>query len=137
MRFLLDTNTVIFLLKNPRDGAVAEHLRRMKVSDVATSAIVMSELLSGAHRGLPDKLERNLMALTSLRFPVLPFDASDAQAAGVIDAKLKRAGTPIGPLDVLIAGQGLARGLTVVTNNTREFSRVEGLAVVDWSNAIV
>jgi tRNA(fMet)-specific endonuclease VapC len=133
MRFLLDTNTVIFLLKNPQDGAVSKNLRRVKAADVVTSAIVMSELLSGAHRGSPERLERNLMTLNALRFPVLPFEASDAQAAGIIDAALKREGRAIGPLDTLIAGQGLARGLTVVTNNLREFNRVDGLIAVDWS----
>ncbi len=133
MRFLLDTNTIIFLLKDPQAGTVARTLRMNKASDVVTSAIVMSELISGARRGSPERLDRNLLTLKSLRFTILPFDTADAEAAGAIDAALKRAGTPIGPLDVLIAGQGLARGLTVITNNTREFSRVEGLAVADWS----
>jgi tRNA(fMet)-specific endonuclease VapC len=133
MRFLLDTNTVIFLLKNPQAGAVARNLRVVKASDVVTSSIVISELISGAHRGSRERLDRNLATLKSLRFPVLPFDVTDAEAAGAIDAALKRSGTPIGPLDVLIAGQGLARGLTVITNNTREFRRVEGLTVADWS----
>jgi tRNA(fMet)-specific endonuclease VapC len=133
MRFLLDTNTIIFLLKDPQAGTVSQNLRMNKASDVVTSSIVMSELISGARRGSPERLDRNLLTLKSLRFTILPFDTSDAEAAGAIDAALKRAGTPIGPLDVLIAGQGLARGLTVITNNTREFSRVEGLAVADWS----
>jgi tRNA(fMet)-specific endonuclease VapC len=133
MRFLLDTNTIIFLLKDPQTGTVARNLRLMKASEVVTSAIVISELVSGARRGSPERLDRNLMTLKSLRFQILPFGDADAEAAGAIDATLKSAGTPIGPLDALIAGQGLARGLTVITNNTRQFSRVDGLAVADWS----
>jgi tRNA(fMet)-specific endonuclease VapC len=133
MRFLLDTNTVIFLLKDSRDGPVARQVTALKASDVVTSAIVMSELVSGAHRGAPERLERNLLTLKSLRFPVLPFDDADAEAAGKIGAELRRGGIPIGPLDTLIAGQAFARGLTVVTNNLREFGRIRGLKVVDWS----
>ena len=133
MRFLLDTNTIIFLLKDPQTGTISQNLRMMKASEVVTSSIVMSELISGARRGSPERLDQNLLTLKSLRFAILPFDTTDAEAAGGIDAALKRAGTPIGPLDVLIAGQGLARGLTVVTNNTREFARVKGLNVIDWT----
>jgi tRNA(fMet)-specific endonuclease VapC len=133
MRFLLDTNTVIFLLKDPQDGAVARNLRKVRLGDVATSAVVMSELVSGAHRGAPGKLRSNIDRLQSLRFVILHFDGADAGAAGRIDAALKRNGTPIGPLDTLIAGQAQARDLTIITNNLREFSRVEGLAVADWS----
>ncbi len=64
---------------------------------------------------------------------MIPFDKEDAIAAGNIRATLALAGTPIGPFDTLIAGQALCRGLTLVTANTREFSRVEGLRVEDWS----
>jgi tRNA(fMet)-specific endonuclease VapC len=64
---------------------------------------------------------------------VLDIDSSDGRAAGEIRAALQRLGTPIRPYDVLIAGQAKARGLTVVTNNTAEFKRVEGLAVEDWT----
>ena len=64
---------------------------------------------------------------------MLSFDEEDARISGEIRAQLAKKGTPIGPYDVLIAGQALARGLTLVTANTREFSRVEGLRLVDWS----
>jgi tRNA(fMet)-specific endonuclease VapC len=133
MQFLLDTNTVIFLLKNPRDGAVANTLRTMQPEDVMTSSVVIAELISGAYRGHPDRLLRNLATIRSLRFPVLTFDDADAEAYGRADALLKQKGKPIGPLDMLIAGQALARGMAVVTNNVKEFKRIDGLTVLDWS----
>jgi tRNA(fMet)-specific endonuclease VapC len=67
-----------------------------------------------------------------LRFEVLDFDREDARKAGEIRASLANAGTPVGPYDVLIAGQAVARGLTLVTNNTREFQRVASLRIEDW-----
>ena len=69
----------------------------------------------------------------ALQFPVLEFDQEDARQAGEIRAHLASKGTPIGPYDVLIAGQAKARNLTLVTHNTTEFQRVEGLRVEDWS----
>lgn len=66
-------------------------------------------------------------------FPILDFDQNDAFVAGEIRAALAAKGTPIGPYDVLIAGQAKARGLTLVTNNVGEFNRVENLQVEDWS----
>jgi tRNA(fMet)-specific endonuclease VapC len=108
-------------------------VKSVRFEDVATSTIVLSELVGRAHRGAPERLKRNLERIAALRVPILEFGSADAAEAGRIDAALKKAGRPIGPLDVLIAGQALARGLTVVTNSTREFARVEGLRVVDWS----
>jgi tRNA(fMet)-specific endonuclease VapC len=133
MRFLLDTNILIFLLKDPRNSTVARNLRMTQPDDVATSSIVISELISGAHRGHPDRLERNLATIRAMRFAILPFDDTDAEASGRIDALLKSRGQPIGPLDTLIAGQAMARGLCMITNNIREFSRIDGLTVLDWS----
>jgi tRNA(fMet)-specific endonuclease VapC len=133
MRFLLDTNTIIGLFKNAKDGPVARNMRSFPIDDIAVPTLVLSELISGALRGAPNRLADNLLRIRSLAFHALPFDAADAETAGRIDAELKRAGTPIGPVDRLIAGQALARGLTVVTNNTREFKRVAGLSVVDWT----
>ena len=76
---------------------------------------------------------RNLGLLDEIAFEIVPFDAADARAAGAIRADLAARGLPIGPYDVLIAGQALARGLVLVTANTREFARVEGFAIEDWS----
>ena len=70
--------------------------------------------------------------MEALQFAVLDFDREDARRAGELRAQLSVAGTPIGPYDVLIAGQALARGLTLVTHNTREFGRIAGLKFEDW-----
>ena len=95
------------------------------------STVVLHELVWGAYKS--DRVETNLERIRGLRLPILEFGDEDAHAAGQIRAELNRKGTPIGPYDLLIAGQALARGLTVVTGNLREYGRVEGLAVEDWA----
>jgi tRNA(fMet)-specific endonuclease VapC len=128
MRFLLDTNAVIAMLKGNtgfRDRLLA-HLPH----EFGISSIVMHELLYGAYKSA--NMEANLARIEGLRFEILDFDLEDARCAGELRASLAKAGAPIGPLDVLIAGQALARSLTVVTHNRREFDRVSGLSVEDW-----
>ena len=88
------------------------------------------ELFFGAVNG--ERRETSLAALEKLRFPPVQFEEQDAFRAAEIRAALRAQGTPIGPYDVLIAGQALARDLTLITRNTREFSRVDGLRVEDW-----
>jgi tRNA(fMet)-specific endonuclease VapC len=82
---------------------------------------------------VPENTER-LRILLSGNLDLLDFDDEDAKTAGQVRAALERSGTPIGAYDVLIAGQALRRGLTVVTANTTEFGRVTGLSWQDWSN---
>ena len=94
------------------------------------SAIVVHELAFGAFNG--NRPEFNLRRLEGMVFPQLPFDRYDAIAAGELRAHLRRMGTPIGNFDTMIAGQALTRGMTLVTHNTREFSRVPGLMIEDW-----
>lgn len=129
MRFLLDTNTLIAIL-NDRRSKPSRRLRRHEPSDVVTSSIVIHELYFGAFKsGRPVD---NVARLDELQIPTLPLDREDARSAGEIRAVLKKAGTPIGPYDILIAGQAFARNLILVTNNTREFLRVGGLQIEDW-----
>ncbi len=78
------------------------------------------------------RADKNVARVSALQFPVLEFDHDDARQAGEIRAHLASKGTPIGPYDVLIAGQAKARKLTLVTHNTTEFTRVPGLKVEDW-----
>ena len=92
----------------------------------------MHELYCGAWKGSPGRLAENLGRVDGLRFEVLAFDPGDARQAGEIRGGLAAAGTPIGPYDVLIAGQARARGITLVTRNAREFSRVPALTVETW-----
>jgi len=129
MRYLLDTNAFIAWLGQ----AETPIMRRVAANrhQLAFSAIVAHELYFGAYNsGRP---EQNVARIAALDITLLPFDGEDARVAGEIRAELKRRGTPIGPFDVLIAGQALARDLVVVTANVREFERVEGLAIEDWT----
>lgn len=128
MRFLLDSNAIIALLKG--DARFLSRLRRHRPEDFGIPAVAAHELYFGAYRGR--RTSENLARVEALQFEVVEFDREDARLAGELRAKLAAAGTPIGPYDVLIAGQALARGLTVVTHNMREFRRVPGLAVEDW-----
>jgi tRNA(fMet)-specific endonuclease VapC len=129
--YLLDTNAVIALMEVRQP--LFNRVRRRAPANFHLSAIVTHELYFGAYngRGTNETLDR----LDGLRFEILDFDLEDARRSAEIRAVLARNGTPIGPYDVLIAGQALNRGLTLITRNTREFSRVEGLAVEDWEGA--
>lgn len=129
MKYLLDTNTLIAIL-NDRRSKPSKRLRRHDPGDVVTSSIVVHELYFGAFKsGRPID---NVARLDELQVPTLPVDREDARSAGEIRAVLKKAGTPIGPYDILIAGQAFARHLILVTNNTREFARIGGLQIEDW-----
>jgi tRNA(fMet)-specific endonuclease VapC len=128
-RYLLDSNAVIALLNNTTSNA-ARRVRREKPSDVAIPAIVAHELFYGAFKS--SRAGRNLALVDALQFAVLEFDREDARQAGAIRALLASKGTPIGPYDVLIAGQAVARSLILVTHNIQEFGRVPGLQFEDW-----
>jgi tRNA(fMet)-specific endonuclease VapC len=131
MRFLLDANAVIGLL-NDAQSNLARRARRESPSDIAISAVVAHELYYGAFKSR--RWEHNLALVDALQFAILPLDREDARQAGRIRALLAAAGTPIGPYDVLIAGQALARNLVLITNNTDEFGRVQGLRIEDWQS---
>jgi tRNA(fMet)-specific endonuclease VapC len=132
MRYLLDANAVIALL-NDATSPIARRIRRYAPRDMAVSAVVIHELYYGAFKS--QRVEKNVARVDALQFPVLEFDQEDARQAGGIRAHLASKGTPIGPYDVLIAGQAKARKLTLVTHNTTEFTRVPGLKVEDWKVA--
>lgn len=128
MKFLLDSNAVIALMKG--HSGFLTRLRQHQPRDFGIPAIVAHELFYGAYKG--QRTAENLARVDALQFEVLDFDREDARQAGELRAQLAAAGTPIGAYDVLIAGQALARGLTLVTHNTGEFQRVPGLRIEDW-----
>lgn len=130
MRFLLDTSAVIELLRRP-DGPILRRVRSQNPSDIGLSAIALHELYYGAFKS--GRQEENVALVDGLRFEVVEFDGEDSRHAGEIRAALAKRGKPIGPYDVLIAGQARARELTLVSANASEFQRVEGLDVEDWS----
>ena len=129
MRYLLDTNIVIALL-NDATSKPAQRARRESPGDVAISAIVAHELYYGAFKSRG--IENNLAFVDALHFAVLEFDKEDARQAGRVRAALGSKGTPIGPYDVLIAGQAMARNMILITHNSSEFRRVPGLKTEDW-----
>ena len=111
-------------------------LRRFEeyeVGEIGVSSVTAAELHYGAERS--SRPEQNLQALGAFLLPLeaLAFGAEAAAAYGRVRAALEKAGTPIGPLDTLIAAHAVSLGVTLVTNNTREFSRVPGLEIEDWT----
>jgi len=130
MRYLLDTNAVIALV-NDKNSSASQRARLLKPQDIGISAIVAHELFYGAFKS--QRSARNVALVDGLQFEVVDFDKEDSRQAGEIRAALAVKGTPIGPFDVLIAGQVMARNLILVTHNTDEFGRVPGLRIEDWS----
>ena len=128
MKFLLDTDALITLLRG--DEKFINRLLAHQSSDFGVSAISHHELCFGAYKS--KRVEANLSLIHAMEFEVLPLSQADAERAGEIRATLGTKRTPIGPYDVLIAGQALARSLTLITRNIREFKRVEGLAFENW-----
>lgn len=130
MIFLLDTSAAIAALNG--DGDMRRFLRLHAPGDFGLSAIVVHALYYGAFRSR--QREANIARLQGFRLAVVEFDQEDAMRSGEVRAYLASAGTPIGPLDVLIAGQAMSRNLTLVTRDINEFARVPGLVSVGWSS---
>ena len=130
----LDTNVIVSALSG-RSKQVADRLElEMSRRSVAISSIVLFELRFGSENSdRPRENEARLRTLLDLSIAVLDFESGDAEEAGLIRADLRRKGTPIGPYDILIAAQARRHGATLVTANTREFSRVQGLRLEDWT----
>lgn len=128
--WMLDTNTLSNLIRNPR-GAIVQRLSSAEPAAVCTSIVVACELRCGAARKGSDVLTKRVEQLLG-SLTVLPLDEPADQHYVDIRASLERAGTPIGNHDLFIAAHARSRGLTLVTRNTREFERVPGLRVEDW-----
>ena len=131
--FALDTNTVIYFFKGM--GRVAEHLLSLSPREVAVPIVVLYELEVGLAKSRSPKKRREQLGAMLARVQLLPFGAEEARVGGRLRARLEQAGTPIGPLDSLIAATALAHGATLVTRSTSEFGRVEGLRLADWYDA--
>jgi tRNA(fMet)-specific endonuclease VapC len=131
LRFMLDTNILIYTIKNRPD--VVRLRFEQHQGEMCTSCVTAMELLYGAHKS--QAVRRNLDAVEGLlaRIDVLDFDIGAAEHAGEIRANLAQLGTPIGPYDVMIAGHARARALTLVSNNMSEFEHVGGLRLENWA----
>lgn len=129
-RFMLDTNVISDLIKDPM-GKVARQLEIEGESSVCSSIIVASELRYGVAKSGSKELSLRVDAALSA-IEILPFDIPADTEYGKLRAQLTAKGKPIGPNDLLIAAHALSQGLTLVTDNVREFKRAKGLSVVNW-----
>ena len=130
MGYLLDTNIVSDLIRNPQ-GRVARHIRRVGGAQVCTSIIVAAELRYGARKKSSPRLTAQIEAVLGA-LDVLPFEAPADTVYGRLRARLEQTGQPIGGNDLLIAAQAVALGHTIVTNNEREFARIAELHRENW-----
>ena len=130
LRYLLDTNIVSDLMRRPQ-GRVAQRLTAVGIETVAVSIVVACELRFGLAKSGAHRLAQHLEVILD-QIPALPLEAPVEQHYADIRSTLERAGTPIGPNDLLIAAHARALGLVLVTDNGREFARVPGLMVENW-----
>jgi len=132
MKLLLDTNICIYIIKQQPAG-VLKRFMEFQVGDIGISSITLSELRYGvAKSAYPEK---NTKALDEFIIPleIVSFDEQAAHAYGNIRASLEKAGTPIGSMDMLIAAHAVSLEVLLVTNNTREFTRISGLTILNWA----
>ena len=132
MLYMLDTNICIYLIKRPSDELL-DRMRVFRTGEIGVSVVTVAELQYGVSKS--QNIERNQAALEAF---LLPLDIADFSFAvtvvyGDLRAQLERHGQPIGPLDTMIAAHALSLDVPLVTNNTREFERVRGLRIEDWT----
>ncbi len=132
MKFILDTNICIYIIKRKPSGVI-ERFKQAEISRIGISSITLSELLYGVSKS--SKPEQNQIALTQFVAPleILPYGNEAAQYYGDLRAQLEKQGTPIGSLDMLIAAHALSIDCTLVTNNEKEFIRIPNLKIDNWA----
>ena len=128
--YLLDTNSVIYFFKGM--GEVSKNLFSHSPKDIFIPSIVLYELEVGIAKSNDSKKRKEQLDLLLEQVQVIDFCQKEAKESASIRATLEKLGTPIGPMDILIAGCAKANNLTLVTNNTKEFKRVKNLIIVDW-----
>ena len=135
MKFLLDTNTCIYIIKQ-KPAWVVERFRSLAVESIGVSSVTASELWYGVCKSR--QVEQNRQALAEFLLPlvVAPYDEKAAVDYGAIRASLEQRGTTIGPLDLMIAAHARSLAVTLVTSNVAEFQRVEGLSVENWAEQL-
>jgi len=131
MKFMLDTNACIALIKR-KPAAAISRLAALELGDMGLSSITLAELHYGAQKSA--RVEQNAGALGEFLLPleIAPFDAEAAEIYGRVRTALEMRGTPIGALDTLIGAHALSLGVTLITDNTREFLRIPGLVIENW-----
>jgi tRNA(fMet)-specific endonuclease VapC len=132
MNYLLDTNICVLLIRQKSPHVLAK-LTSHPITVIGISAITVAELQYGVQKSSRPSQNQHALDQFLLPLTIIPFDEQDAVAYGQIRAQLEAQGLPIGALDTLIAAHAIQYNLTLVTNNVREFVRVPGLIVEDWS----
>jgi tRNA(fMet)-specific endonuclease VapC len=132
MKYMLDTNICIYSIKH-KPEQVFRRLQEHDPSEMCISSVTYAELVHGVEKS--QRIEKNRVALALLlaNIEILNFDVGAAESYGKIRAELEKNGTPIGPLDMMIAGHAKSLGYTVITNNTKEFNRISGLKLENWA----
>lgn len=130
MKYMLDTNTCIFIIK--KDKNVLSHLKNIDFKEICISSITLSELEYGVAKSMHSEKNQKALDAFVYNFSILPFDSNAAHEYGKIRANLEKIGSPIGGMDMLIAAHAKSQKLILVTNNTKEFIRVNGLNIEDW-----
>lgn len=133
MRYLLDTNICIYVIKQ-RPLRVMEKFRACDVGDIGVSSITVSELWYGVAKSQNQAANSKALRQFLLPLNVVSFDERAAEAYGEIRAALEQAGEPIGGMDLLIAAQAASLGISLVTNNEREFTRAPNLIIENWAS---
>lgn len=131
MRYLLDTNICIYLIKK-RPKEILERFRQHSPEDVAISTVTLFELEYGAQKSHYSQRAQEALARFLIPLALVDVDHLAATEAAAIRAKLEKNGTPIGPYDLLIAGVAKSRNMILVTNNTKEFERIDHLHLENW-----
>lgn len=131
MKYMLDTNTCIFAMK--QRGEVLRKLLLHDPDEICISSITYAELCCGVEKSQRQEQNRIALLLFLSEITILPYDAKAAEEYGKIRASLELSGTPIGPMDMLIASHAKATGTAIVTNNLKEFRRIPALEVEDWA----
>jgi tRNA(fMet)-specific endonuclease VapC len=130
MRYVLDTNTLIYFFKGL--GDVSKHMLAQSPSELSIPAVVLFELEVGIAKSTsPNKRKSQLQEITAL-VNILPFGIAESRSAAQIRVELEKQGLPIGPYDVLIAATALANNMILITHNQKEFGRIKGLKIEDW-----
>ncbi|MGN0242508.1 MAG: type II toxin-antitoxin system VapC family toxin [Lachnospiraceae bacterium] len=135
MRYMLDTNICIYSIKH-KPEQVFQRLQEHEPADICISSVTYAELVHGVEKSQAIEKNRLALALLLANIEILNFDANAAESYGKIRADLEKQGTPIGPLNMMIAGHAKSLNYTVVTNNTKEFNRVAGLKLENWAVAL-
>lgn len=132
MIYMLDTNICIYAIKH-KPEKVFQKLQEIDPEDVCVSTVTYAELVHGVEKSAAVEKNRLALSLLLANIEIMDFDVDAADCYGKIRADLEKKGTPIGPLDMMIAGHAQSLGLTIVTNNVKEFSRVDHLRIENWT----